>query len=61
METRMMVEEMATWTLFGRQRALKHLAQWIPGPDPDPEDWYEHRIRTYDWEADKILTSMVEN
>ena len=54
-ETRAMAHEIAEWTLYGRQRALQHLIQWTPGPPS--EDWYETRIRTYDWRNDELATA----
>ena len=53
-ETRMMAQEISGWTLHGRKRALRYLLQWLPGPADG--DWYETRIRTYDWQADELAT-----
>lgn len=55
-ETRHMANEIASWTLYGRRRALHHLIRWLPGPVNPDGDWYENRIRTYDWQADELAT-----
>jgi hypothetical protein len=55
-ETRNMAYEIASWTLHGRRRALQHLIQWLPAPVQPDGDWYENRIRTYDWQADELAT-----
>ena len=45
METRMMADEIATWTLHGRRRAIRHL---LNTQTPFLDNWYETRIQTFE-------------
>ena len=55
-ETRYMTEEIATWTLHGRRRALRFLIQTLPTPILD--NWYETRISNYGqvWDNQRGVT-----
>jgi hypothetical protein len=60
METLAFSNEMMEWTLYGRTRALHHM-NWFTGPVPPDADWYETRMRTYDWQTDEIETMTQTN
>ncbi len=49
-ETRMMADEIATWTLHGRRRAIRHLIENPFPQSPFRDNWYETRIQTFDQE-----------
>jgi len=60
METLAFSNEIVEWTLYGRTRALHHM-NWFTGPVPPDADWYETRMRTYDWQTDEIETQTQTN
>jgi len=57
METETICNEIADeWTLYGRRRMLRNLLEWFIVPPGPLMDWYETRVRNYDWQTDEIMT-----